>query len=245
MIDLTIQSQPDGETCGPTSLHAVYRYFDLNCTLDEVINTVERTTSGGTLAAYLGKDALSRQFTATIYINNLAVFDPTWFKHGNCDAEHLIDKLERQLQVKSNQDIAQSSQAYIQFLKRGGIVKFETVNARLLKKYFEQGLPILTGLSATYLYKSARYVYVGTDAFHNDIEGTPCGHFVVLCGYDDANRQVIVADPHEENPLSHNNYYKVGINRLINAIMLGVLTYDANLLILKPKEDFNANHSCY
>ncbi len=67
------------------------------------------------------------------------------------------------------------------------------------------------------------------------MRGTPCGHFVVLCGYDKKNRRVVVADPHRQNPLSRNNYYKVGSNRLINAIMLGVLTYDANLLIIQPK----------
>lgn len=48
---------------------------------------------------------------------------------------------------------------------------------------------------------------------------------------------MIVADPHRENPLSHDNYYKVSSNRLINAIMLGVLTYDANLLVIQPKGD--------
>ena len=58
---------------------------------------------------------------------------------------------------------------------------------------------------------------------------------MILCGYDEQKRHVVVADPHRENPLSHDNYYKVSSNRLINAIMLGVLTYDANLLIIQPK----------
>ncbi len=242
MINLTIQSQPDGETCGPTSLHAVYQYYGLNCTLKDVIGTVERTISGGSLAAYLGKDALTRNFSATIYVNNLIVFDPTWFKHGQCTNDLLIKKLQLRMQFKENAEIIQACNAYIEFLKLGGEVKFETLNTQLLKKYFDQSIPILTGLSATYLYNSARYVYIDGEAFHNDIEGDPCGHFVLLCGYDDSKHHVIVADPHEENPLSHDNYYAVNIHRLINSIMLGVLTYDANLLIIQPKKDLNENN---
>jgi len=209
--------------------------------LEDVIGTVERTTSGGSLASYLGKDALTRDFSAIIYVNNLVLFDPTWFNGGRCDSNLLIKKLQLQLQFKNNDDQVQSSIAYINFLKLGGEVRFETINAQLLKKYFAQSIPILTGLSATYLYQSARYVYIGADAFENDIEGTPCGHFVLLCGYDDSRHWVVVADPSEENPLSHDNYYKVDIHRLINAIMLGVLTYDANLLIIQPKTAINAN----
>jgi hypothetical protein len=30
------------------------------------------------------------------------------------------------------------------------------------------------------------------------------------------------------------NYYQVGIHRLINAILLGIVTYDANILIIEP-----------
>lgn len=236
MINLTIQSQPDGETCGPTSLHAVYRYYGLNCNLEEVISTVERTTSGGSLSAYLGKDALTRGFNATIYINNLTIFDPAWFKHGKCTSDLLIKKLELQLQFKKDAEIAQASLAYINFLKLGGKIKFETLNTPLLKKYFAQSIPILTGLSATYLYQSPRCVYNGSDIIHNDVEGTPCGHFVLLCGYDSLRRHVVVADPAQENPFSLDNYYKVNIHRLINSIMLGVFTYDANLLIIQPKE---------
>lgn len=237
MIDLTINTQPDDETCGPTCLHGIYRYYGLTDSLDDIIQTVERSASGGTLAAYLGKHALSRGLEATIYINNLDVFDPTWFKHGASKPEELINKLKQQMLHKTDPGIIQTSAAYQEFLEMGGAVRFETIHVNLLKYYFKQKIPVLTGLSATYLYRSSRERYDrdGT-AYYDDIQGTPCGHFVILCGYDEPNRHIIIADPHRENPLSHNNYYKVSSRRLINAIMLGVLTYDANLLIIKPKD---------
>ncbi|CDZ78007.1 Peptidase C39 family protein [Legionella massiliensis] len=244
MIDLTIHTQPDDESCGPTSLHALYRYYGLNIELEEVIKSVERSHSGGTLAALLGKHALERDFSATIYVNNVSIFDPTWFdiEHGESCGSNLSGKLIAQMQHKTDANLHQASNAYLDFIKLGGQVRFHILTVALLKKYFAQKIPILTGLSATYLYRSARERFDEGKAVFDDIRGTPCGHFVVLCGYDDSKKHVVVADPHWANPISRNNYYKVSSNRLINAILLGVLTYDANLLIIQPKRAFNANN---
>ena len=234
MIDLPIQTQPDDETCGPTSLHAIYRYYGLTDSLEQVVSTVERSISGGTLAPMLGKHALVRGFNTILYVNNLNVFDPTWFAHDEGDSALLINKLYAQMKHKRTKAILQASKAYLEYAELGGLIRFRTLKVQLLKEYFNQNIPIITALSATYLYRSARERYTNGQCIYDDIRGTPCGHFVVLCGYDEPKRLVIVADPHRENPLSQDNYYKVSSNRLINAIMLGVLTYDANLLIIQP-----------
>ncbi|PJD95213.1 MAG: peptidase-C39 like family protein [Legionella sp.] len=237
MIEIVIQVQPDDETCGPTSLHAIYQYYGFKITLDEVIQTVERSISGGTLSPMLGKHAQERGFNTKIYIYNLNIFDPTWFKHTQGDNQYLIDKLEAQMEVKDDIYIHKESIAYVEYLKQGGTICFQSLNVDLLKKYFARQVPILTALSATYLYRSMREVFtLDSKSIYDDIRGTPCGHFVVLCGYDAKKRSVVVADPHPTNPLFNDNYYKVSVNRLINSIMLGVLTYDANLLIIEPKE---------
>jgi hypothetical protein len=53
--------------------------------------------------------------------------------------------------------------------------------------------------------------------------------------YDsDEDNLISVADPYAGNPISLANYYKVDVDRLINSIMLGIVTYDANLLIIHP-----------
>lgn len=238
MIDLIIHTQPDDETCGPTSLHAIYRYYGLNLTLQQVVDGVQRSHSGGTLAPMLGAHALQQGFKVTIYVNNLDVFDPTWFDsdQGEPSSAILAQKLNLQMNYKKMEGIVQASNAYIEFLSLGGLLRFHTLSVQLLKNYFAQKIPILTALSSTYLYRSPRELYSENgEGSYDDIRGTPCGHFVVLCGYDEKNRLVVVADPHRENPLSHNNYYHVSSHRLINAIMLGVLTYDANLLIIQPQ----------
>lgn len=237
MLQLTIQTQPDDVTCGPTSLHALYQYYGFEISLEQIIDTVEKSLSGGTLAPMLGIHAQQHGFNTFIYVYNVSVFDPTWFIHGEVSNSFLYDKLIAQMRYKNDPNITIKTLAYCNYLQKGGTVRFKNLNPDLLKKYFNLGIPIITSLSATYLYSSSReYFTHDGKSVYDDIQGSPCGHFVVLCGYDEPNKHVVIADPHQENPLSHNNYYKVSIYRLINAIMLGVLTYDANLLIIEPKE---------
>jgi hypothetical protein len=239
MINLKIHNQPDDESCGPTSLHALYRYYGLDIPLEKVIAEIERSYSGGTLAPLLGKDALQRDFDALIYVNHISLFDPTWFDdedNGNFDRKKLAGKLTAQMKHKTEKNFVQASQAYIDFLELGGEIRFQNLSVQLLKDYFNQNTPILAGLSATYLYACAREVYSAKgEGVYDDIRGTPTGHFVVLCGYDKTKRHIVVADPHRANPISQDNYYKVSSIRLINAILLGVITYDATLLIIQPR----------
>jgi hypothetical protein len=102
-----------------------------------------------------------------------------------------------------------------------------------LRRYLNRGIPLITGLSATYLYRSIRDIPETNQ--DDDIRGEPVGHFVVLTGYRQDTREVLVADPYKSNPLSGTRYYAVGIHRLIGAILLGIMTYDANLLVIEPR----------
>ena len=238
MIDLTIRTQPDDETCGPTSVHAIYHYYGLTISLREVIDTIEHSLSGGTLSPLLGKHALMHGFDATIYVNQLDLFDPTWFKKSQAPREVLLTKLKSQDKFKQAKGLTAVSKAFQEFLELGGNVRFKTIDVQLFREYFKKNIPILTGLNSTYLYRTSRELFTQEgESFFDDIQGLACGHFVVLCGYDEKKRRVVVADPFRENPLSKNNFYKVSLARLINAIMLGAQTYDASLLIITPKKE--------
>jgi Peptidase_C39 like family len=232
MLPLKILTQPNDETCGPTSLHAVYNYFGDEISLEEVISQVSYLESGGTLAVMLALHALKRGYEVSIFTYNLHVFDPTWFYDIHVD---IASKLKEQLKYKHEKKLHLATSAYLEFLSLGGKLCFEDLSSKFLKHYFSEGIPILTGLSATYLYRCAReYVSPENDIFYHDVKGHSSGHFVILAGYDDARKYVIVADPYAENLVSGDNYYSVKVGRLINSIMLGILTYDANLLIIKP-----------
>ncbi len=243
-LNLDIGPQPDDSACGPTCLHAVFRYYGDDCTLDEVLESVVRvraddTNYPGTLAVMLGNAALRRGYQASLFTFNLQVFDPTWFDGSDApgDPKLLEAKLRAQMQAKAGLDprFAPATNAYLEFLDLGGLVHFRDLSSGLLASSIRAGYPVLTGLSATYLYRCAREF--GPEDDYDDIRGTPSGHFVVLDGYDPARRLVSVADPLADNPAMLDHKYTVPMSRLVAAIMLGVLTYDANLLIIKPPRE--------
>jgi hypothetical protein len=234
VIPIKIHTQPDDSTCGPTSLHAVYRYFKDPISLSEVIREVPYLDEGGTLEVLLACHALQRGYKARIYTYNLHIFDPTWIGLSN---EEIIDKLEQQMLVKTGKKFQRATRAYIEFLRLGGELSSHDLNKKLLRQYFDKGIPLLTGLSATYLYLSAReYSDEEGNSVYDDIRGYPMGHFVVLCGFADDQQRIVVADPYPDNPFFNDNYYEVSVSRLLNAIMLGMTTFDANLLAIKPAD---------
>jgi hypothetical protein len=231
-LDLEILRQPDDATCGPTCLHAVYRYFGDDIALDDVIAGVPQIESGGTLAVNLANHALQRGYRASILTYNLAVFDPSWFQGERPD---LAERLRAQLRVKKSRKLAEATEAYLEFLRLGGELDMQDLTLDLLRGWLERDRPILTGLSATFLYRSAREI--GAVVLEeDDLRGLPTGHFVVLCGWDARERRVRIADPLADNPHHRDHIYWLPAQRVINAILLGVLTYDANLLLLEPVE---------
>jgi hypothetical protein len=232
VLDFDMQTQPDDVTCGPTCLTALYNYYGDDIPLKEVIQEVKQLKLGGTLAVMLGNHALKRGYSARIYTYNLTVFDPTWFKHSS---KKMIRFLREQMEFKhKRRKLKVASQAYIKFLQAGGEVRNIELDESLIKNYLKQSIPIVTGLSATYLYGSAREI--PQFDIYDSIKGEPAGHFVVITGFDEDKNCVHITDPNEPNPIGQGKVYSVSFARLINSIMLGIVTYDANLLIIQPKE---------
>ena len=141
-LTLDILPQPDDTTCGPTCLHAVYRYFDDPIPLRQVVREVTHLESGGTLAVFLACHALQRGYTATIFTYNLHFFDPSWFHPKNVD---LREKLLAQADFKKNNERLQiSTRAYLEFLELGGKIYFEDLTRTLIRWYLRQSVPIIT-----------------------------------------------------------------------------------------------------
>lgn len=221
--------QPTGDVCGPTCLHAIYRFLGRDVPIERLIEQVPTLPDGGTLAVFLGLHAVGEGFRATIYTNNLQTFDPTWFRPG----VDLSRKLEAQRAKKADEKLRIATDAYLEFLRRGGRVRMRTFTSELLRGFLDRGLPILAGLSSTYLYDCPRELPSGE---HDDIAGSPGGHFVVISGYDADREHVLIADPLPDNPKFEKPYYSVELNRLLAAVHLGIVTYDANLLVIEPPE---------
>ena len=227
---LEILPQPDQFTCGPTCLQAVYRYYGDSVPLPKVIDEIPQLEDGGTLAVVMACHALARGYQATIYTYNVNVFDPTWFADGSA---LLAERLAAQEKAADSKRVKLACREYLDFIRLGGKLRMEDLTSELIRRFLKNSTPILTGLSATYLYRAKREF--GRESIPDDVRGAPVGHFVVLCGYDQSNRTVLVADPLHPNPFASQQTYAVEIDRLKNAILLGIVTHDANLLIIEPR----------
>jgi hypothetical protein len=229
-LGFVVERQPDDVTCGPACLHGIYRHYGDHVPLEDVIADSHTLDHGGTLGVFLANHALARGYDVTLYSYNFEIFDPSWFGRGNEEVRAL---LAAQREVKPWRRLQDATRGYDDFLRLGGNMKLRDLEPALLRKFLKRGTPLITGLSATYLYRAAREIAATSKT--DDVRGEPVGHFVVLTGYDEDSREVLIADPHADNPLVGSRYYAVKIHRLIGAILLGIMTYDANLLVIEPK----------
>jgi hypothetical protein len=229
-LDFAISCQPDGATCGPTCLQSIYRYWGDELPLDRLVGQIAQLDDGGVLAVQLGCHALRRGYRASIITLNLQMFDPTWF---GATPANLRAKLVAQAAVKRKRKLQFATGAYLEFLDLGGTVDMQDLSPELIARSIDAGVPLLAGLSSTWLYRGARGV--GVDPVDDDVRGVPQGHFVVILGWEPGTRQVLIADPEDCNPISQAPIYSVDCERLIAAVHLGIVTYDANLLAIQPR----------
>ncbi|HEY8432457.1 MAG TPA: C39 family peptidase [Sandaracinaceae bacterium] len=222
--------QPDDFSCGPTCLFKVLRGYGDRRAFEDVDRAVRRVEGGGTLGVFLGMAALELGYDATISSYNLRVCDPTW---ATLPPGALADKLAARAAVVKEAKLREAIDGYARFVRAGGRVRFDDLSTELLVGLLDEGHPIVCGLSATYLYQTPRVnpVTNGID----EIAGEPEGHFLVVCGYRQHGRHFIVSDPYRGLPMTVTGTYEVGATRLLNAILLGDVTYDGVLLVVAPR----------
>jgi hypothetical protein len=238
LLDVPPLRQPDDVSCGPTCLFKVLRGYGDPRSFDEIATAVRRNDDGGTLGVFVGLAALALGYEATIYSYNLRVYDPTW---SHLTSAQLADKLSQRARAIAESaannagelKLSQAVDAYARFVREGGQVLFDDLTDELLVSLLDTGRPIVCGLSATYLYQTPREdPRTGTI---DDVGGEPAGHFLVVCGYRQHGRHFVVSDPYRHLPMTVTGTYEVGARRLINAILLGDVSYDGVLVVVSPR----------
>lgn len=231
-LDVPRFAQPDDVTCGPTCLLQVLRFYGDDSPFERLVELTTRNPDGGTLAVYLALTALRLGYRARVTSYNLRVFDPTW---AGLEREALSDKLLARARVTRKAKVAAICRGYAALLQRGGEVRFDVeLSAALIVDMLARGHPVLCGLNATYLYRQARER--PDDNESDDVAGDPVGHFLVVCGYADGGAQLWVRDPARHVPFSSDGRYLVPTERLLHAVLLGIVSYDAVLLELWPED---------
>jgi hypothetical protein len=230
-LGVSIERQPDYTTCGPTSLHAIYRYWGDPIDLATVIAETPALPTGGTLGVHLSLHALRRGYEVDTWLCSVRHFDPTWFQQPT----DLRAKLRARSQAKGHLHDPRYGPALVaveEYLDLGGQIYWGDLSPELLGRVLGEGTPLLTGTNGTYLYQCARETEEGPD----DVRGEAFGHFIVLCGYRESDQSVAIADPLLDNPAHGTKYYRASIHRLLGAIFLGVGSDDGNLLRIRPKD---------
>ena len=136
------------------------------------------------------------------------------------------------MRYKTNEKLQTASRGYLEFLALGGQLRFTDLTRRLIREYLGRSIPILTGLSATYLYRSMReygperrarrYPRRARRPFRRALRirirpSARCWSPIPCCRTRSPTRITM----------------KIDVDRVICAILLGILTYDANLLIIR------------
>lgn len=225
-------AQPDDVTCGPTCLLSVLRYYGDETSFERLAELTPTNPDGGTLAVFLGQVALALGYRARLYSYNYRVVDPTWRELAPSEVRA---RLLRRAAASPKAKVQGACRAYAEFLAAGGELAFADLSPELLVDALERGHPVLCGLSATYLYEQPRER--PDDNVSDDVGGDPVGHFLVICGYDEGGARFSVRDPFSHVPETGDGRYAVEARRLLNAILLGIVSYDAVLLEVWPADE--------
>jgi len=229
-LGVRIERQPDYTTCGPTSLHAIYQYWNDPIDLQTVIRETPKLPTGGTLGVHLSVHALMRGYEVDTWICSTRHMDPTWFQQPT----DILAKLKARAEARgllNDPRYGPAMEATEQYVELGGRVVWGDLSPALLSKVLAQGTPLITGTNGTYLYQCSRETEEGPD----DVRGDSFGHFIVIGGYRGSDESVPIADPLLDNPAFGTKYYRVSVHRLIGAIFLGVGSDDGNLIRIRPK----------
>jgi len=210
-------------SCIPACLQEVFGFYKKHISQEKIMGSSLNPKLGMSIpeaGIFAGKDG----FTSLIIVNNIEIFDPTWF---NLDEKKLTENLKLRRHYV-NKYYKYLIDLYLKYIRSGGKIKFDTIGVDLLKKYLSQNVPIIMELASTFLYKKAKSRKPGS--FNEPFDGEIEGHGVVVAGFD-KNKFKIVDPNTKNNPYNRNGVYWVGSDELLASF--GILEGKSLLLIKK------------
>ncbi|MBU2566672.1 C39 family peptidase [Patescibacteria group bacterium] len=245
ILDIHTNEQKDFE-CLPQALFSVFNYYQLNISLDEIIETISHKDSTKLHdwfyeAGILG---LKHGLMATIKSMTSYLFDPSWTRLDQPDlkeklkleADYLIE-LEKLIQQEPDQKIClyynkawvknykNGALKAVEFLNEGGIIDQSPISKEYFVKCINDDKPVIFNHYPAILHNIER----AYDCKPNDVKGFQWGHVAIVIGYNDKN-QFYISDP-------SGMYYKKSNEYWIDADLLieSILRYNGEILFFNKK----------
>lgn len=241
-LNIKIKEQKPNE-CLPACLAAVFEYYKIKISEDEIIEKISKDSFKVYDWDYLaGKLAIEKGLKAEIYSNVTTIFDPSWY---NISSKALIKKVEKLIiffkERNKNymkdpmkwgsffcpskwmaRELEREVETLLVFLEAGGTINFNSISLKLIEKMIDLKIPVITHHNPTLLHRMKRRYNNRPD----DIKGNTWGHVIIISGY--TKNEFIVSD---SGGLFYRGslVYKVDKNLLLESI----LRRNSQLLIIK------------
>lgn len=230
-LNIKIKEQKEYE-CLAECLFSVFQYYKIDCSLDEIIENI--SINSDKLYDWEFKSgifAIKKGLKPKIYTNVPYLFDPSW---NDLSQNELLEKLKEEAKYfnerlrKINNEPEQENfifpnhliadrykkeiDSVVQYIENGGEVIFDPITVDGMKKYIDQGVPLIISHNQTLLHNMKRAFNYKPD----DIRGATWGHVIAVIGYD--GNDFIIADP--DGMFSRNSLeYKINANRVLESVL--------------------------
>jgi hypothetical protein len=151
-LQLDILAQPDNVTCGPTCLHAVYRFYGDQLPLDQVIQRDSAASRRWDIGCFAGVPRFAPRLRRDHFDVQSADLRPDLVSAPISLAWRIVCELRWPSSGSSKLACGERGLSGIA-TDLGGRIQMEDFTSRLIRRYLKREIPILTGLSATYLYR--------------------------------------------------------------------------------------------
>lgn len=208
-LNIKIKEQKPDE-CLPACLAAVFEYYKIKVSEDEIIEKISKNSFKAYDWDYLaGNLAIEKGLKAEIYSNVTTIFDPSWHSISQKNLIKKVEKLiiffrkrsENYLQdpmkwgsffcpsVWMARELAREAETLRVFLKVGGTINFKPISLKLIEKMIDSRIPVITHHNPTLLHRMKRRHNKRPD----DIRGNTWGHVIIISGY--TKNEFIISDP--------------------------------------------------
>ena len=194
-------------SCGPSSVQQILHYYGIKKDLNKIMDEMSLFDKGGTTGdGAMGSYLLDWGMDVEIYTIDTKLFDPSWF---NLSRGRLLKKLDESKSI-SRGFKRYEYKGFIDFLNKGGKLRFEAIDLRTIKDNIKMKTPMMAGVDDSLLYGKKRS---RKSFYDDDMRGKVWGHELVIAGY--RGDRLFVVDPFPMNPFSRDGKYFVKANDLL------------------------------